>query len=249
LRCRGFVTKPCHPDIYGIWTAWTRGRTQAALTSIGVGPHDPVAADEREIVSVPAAESFGFGRDHNRTSTGLHLSDAELVARLRRGEDRAFQILAERYRSRLLWFCWQFLGSREDAEEAVQDALVSAFRGLLADQREVNLRPWLYQIARHRSLDQLRRARPAGVQLREEHPAALVHTPLEAAVARERLSEIVIDAQALPASQRSALVLREIDGLAYQQIAQTMDKTIPAVKSLLSRARATLRESARARDA
>jgi RNA polymerase sigma factor (sigma-70 family) len=221
---------------------------QPTPATLGVG-HGLLETNEGDLVSVTAAESIGFGRDRNRMSEGFHLSDADLVARMRRGEDGAFQILAERYRSRLLWFCWQFLRSREDAEEAVQDVLVSAFRGLLADQREVNVRPWLYRIARNRCLGQLRRARPAGVQLREEHLAELAQTPLEAAVARERLSGIVLDAQALPASQRSALVLREIDGLAYQQIAQTMGTTIPAVKSLLSRARATLLECDRARDA
>jgi RNA polymerase sigma factor (sigma-70 family) len=199
-------------------------------------------------VSLTAAESINCGRDRD-ASSGFHPSDADLVARLRRGEDGAFQVLAERYRSRLLWFCWQFLRSREDAEEAVQDVLVSALRWLGADQREVNVRPWLYRIARNRCVGQLRRARPAAVQLRDEHPAALAHTPLEAAVVRERLREIVLNAQALPASQRAALVLREIDGLAYREIAHTMATTVPAVKSLLSRARATLLECERARNA
>src|SRR5918999_4613214 len=84
-------------------------------------------------------------------------SDERLVALLRRGNDHAFEVIVDRYRSRLLGFCRQMLGSTEDAEDVLQEVFVNAYRALLADSREINLRPWLYRIARNRCLNHLRK--------------------------------------------------------------------------------------------
>jgi len=96
------------------------------------------------------------------------MSDDELVALLRHGSDPAFETLAARYQPRLLRFCASMLGSREDAEDALQDVLISALGALRADDREINLRPWLYRIARNRCIDDLRRARRLSFELLDD---------------------------------------------------------------------------------
>jgi RNA polymerase sigma factor (sigma-70 family) len=84
-------------------------------------------------------------------------SDERLVALVRRGNAAAFEVLVSRYESRLLSFCRHLLGSREDAEDVLQEVFAAAFNAMTADDRPINVRPWLYRIARNRSLNHLRR--------------------------------------------------------------------------------------------
>src|SRR5512135_1836789 len=79
-------------------------------------------------------------------------SDERLVALVRRGNHSAFEALVGRYESRLLAFCRHMLSSREDAEDVLQEVFTAAFNAMLADERPINFRPWLYRIARNRSL-------------------------------------------------------------------------------------------------
>ncbi|MGH2899534.1 MAG: RNA polymerase sigma factor, partial [Solirubrobacteraceae bacterium] len=72
-------------------------------------------------------------------------SDERLIALVRRGNHAAFETLVARYQSRLLAFCRHMLGSREDAEDVLQEVFAAAFNALLADEREINARPWLYR--------------------------------------------------------------------------------------------------------
>ena len=174
-------------------------------------------------------------------------SDERLVALLRQGHESAFDTLATRYEARLLWFCWQILRSKEDAEDALQDVLAAAFRALVADEREIHVRPWLYRIARNRCINQLRRAKTVGFDLLDDHHAESGCTPVEKVISRQQFRDVVDDIQALPDTQRIALLLREVDGFAYQEIASAMQTTVPAVKSLLVRARAALREGSTVR--
>ena len=90
-------------------------------------------------------------------------SDERLIALTRDGQHAAFEILCSRYQSRLLSFCRHMLGSREDAEDVLQEVFAAAFNAVLADEREINVRPWLYRIARNRSLNHLRRASAIGL--------------------------------------------------------------------------------------
>src|SRR5437588_8647482 len=90
-------------------------------------------------------------------------SDERLITYTRRGNQSAFEVLVSRYQSRLLAFCRHLLGSREDAEDVLQEVFAAAFNALLADARPINVRPWLYRIARNRSLNHLRRAQAIGV--------------------------------------------------------------------------------------
>jgi RNA polymerase sigma factor (sigma-70 family) len=110
---------------------------------------------------------------------------------------------------------------------------------MLQDERPIHVKAWLYRIARNRCLNYLRRPQPIGVDSIDEFDAATA-SAAETAGAREDLHELVGDVQSLPETQRTALVLREMEALSYEQIAAVMDKTVPAVKSLLVRARVTL---------
>jgi RNA polymerase sigma factor (sigma-70 family) len=175
-------------------------------------------------------------------------SDQELVARVRRGQQSAFDMLAARYQSRLLWFCLQMLRSKEDAEDALQEVFAAAFNAIRADEREIEVRPWLYRIARNRCLNHLRRATTVGVDSMDHHCAENGRTLDETVVSRLEFRDLVRDVQALPDAQRTALLLREIDGFTYRHIAAAMDTTVPSVKSLLVRARIGLLDSAAVRD-
>ncbi len=173
--------------------------------------------------------------------------DERLIALTRRGQHAAFETLFSRYHSRLLSFCRHMLGSREDAEDVLQEVFAAAFNAVLADDRPINVRPWLYRIARNRSLNHLRRASAIGVDSMDIHFAEHGLSTGDQVLRREGFRQLIGDVQQLPETQRTALLLREIDALSYEQIALTMDTTVPSVKSLLVRARISLAEAAEAR--
>ena len=173
--------------------------------------------------------------------------DEKLVALTRRGRDDAYELLIERYRARLFAFCQHMLRSREDAEDVLQEVYVAALRAIRADDRPIQVKPWLYKIARNRCLNHIRRPSAVPVESMDSLQRASGESAAEAVAGRERLREIVADVHELPEQQRAALVLREFDALSYQQIAETLDTTVPAVKSLLVRARMGLASAAMAR--
>jgi RNA polymerase sigma factor (sigma-70 family) len=173
--------------------------------------------------------------------------DERLVALIRRGHHAAFETLVQRYHLRLLAFCRHMLGSQEDAEDVLQEVFAAAFNAICADERPINARPWLYRIARNRCLNHLRRPQPAGQDSMDVFERDGGTTTADTVHKREEFRHIVSDVQELPESQRTALLLREIDALSYDQIAEAMDTTVPSVKSLLVRARVALAEAAEAR--
>ncbi|HEV3387454.1 MAG TPA: RNA polymerase sigma factor, partial [Solirubrobacteraceae bacterium] len=165
----------------------------------------------------------------------------------RRGNTSAFEVLVARYSSRLLAFCRHLLGSREDAEDVLQEVLSAAFNAILDDDRPINVRPWLYRIARNRILNHLRRIQAVCVDSMDIHLSEHGATTADKVHEREEFRMLVGDIQGLPETQRTALVLREMDALSYEQIAEAMETTVPSVKSLLVRARVSLAEAAEAR--
>src|SRR5580704_8873316 len=174
-------------------------------------------------------------------------SDERLVTLIRRGSTTAFEVLVARYHARLLAFCRHLLGSREDAEDVLQEVFSAAFNAILDDDRPINVRPWLYRIARNRSLNHLRRIQAVGVDSMDIHLSEHGATTADKVHEREEFRMLVGDIQGLPETQRTALVLREMDALSYEQIAEAMETTVPSVKSLLVRARVSLAEAAEAR--
>src|SRR5437879_10385619 len=111
-------------------------------------------------------------------------SDERLIALTRRGQHAAFETLCARYQSRLLSFCRHMLASREDAEDVLQEVFAAAFNAVLADERAINVRPWLYRIARNRSLNHLRRATAVGVDSMDVHFADHGLSPRDRATPR-----------------------------------------------------------------
>jgi RNA polymerase sigma factor (sigma-70 family) len=173
--------------------------------------------------------------------------DEKLVTLTRRGQQAAFEALVQRYESRLLSFCRHMLGSREDAEDVLQEVFAAAYNAMLGDDRAINVRPWLYRIARNRCLNHLRRPVPVGQDSMDIFERDGGMSTSDTVHKREEFRQIVSDVQDLPETQRTALLLREIDALSYDQIAEAMETTIPSVKSLLVRARVSLAEAAEAR--
>ena len=174
-------------------------------------------------------------------------SDERLIALIRRGNHHAFEALVARYQARLLAFCRHMLSSREDAEDVLQEVFAAAFNAINADNRAINVRPWLYRIARNRSLNHLRKAQAIGVDSMDVHLSEHGITTADKVHKREEFRQLMSDVQDLPETQRTALLLREIDALSYDQIAEAMETTVPSVKSLLVRARVSLAEAAEAR--
>src|SRR3954465_11761435 len=173
--------------------------------------------------------------------------DEQLIELTRKGQHGAFEALVQRYQSRLLAFCRHMLGSTEDAEDVLQEVFTASFNAMIADERPINARPWLYRIARNRCLNHLRRPTSAGQDSMDVFEMAGGATTADTVHKREEFRQIVADGQDLPETQRTALLLREIDALSYDDIAHAMDTTVPSVKSLLVRARVSLAEAAEAR--
>ena len=173
--------------------------------------------------------------------------DERLVALTREGNEAAFEVIVGRYQARLLSFTARIVGSREDAEDVLQEVFAAAFNALRGDEREINLRPWLYRIARNRSLNHLRRRTAIGVDSMDVHVAEMGISTSDKVFRREEFRLLLGDIQHLPESQRTALLLREIEGLSYEQIAEVMDQTVSGIKSLLVRARMGLAEASESR--
>lgn len=184
----------------------------------------------------------------SRPSPLLRLeSDENLVALTREGHQSAFETLVSRYQGRLLGFCRQMLRSTEDAEDVLQEVFVAAYNAMIADDRPINVKPWLYRIARNRSLNHLRKPVADGQDSMDMHSFMNGVSAYENVEHREEFRNVISDVSRLPETQRTALLLREMDAMSYSEIAQAMDTTIPGVKSLLVRARIGLAECSESR--
>ena len=175
-------------------------------------------------------------------------SDEQLVALFRAGNDAAFSVIHDRYRQRLFVYSRQMLGgSRQDAEDALQDVFLRAYSSLRVSDNPVSLRAWLYRVAHNRCIDHLRKPIPPAIDLFETSRRPL-HDPTIEAERREDLRRLIEDVRRLPEQQRSALLMREMDGLSYAELAEALGVSLQAVKSLLVRARIGLVEAIEARD-
>jgi RNA polymerase sigma factor (sigma-70 family) len=175
-------------------------------------------------------------------------TDDQLVALFRAGHDEAFGVIHDRYRQRLFAYARQMLsGSRSDAEDVLQDVFLRAYDALRADRRPIALRAWLYRVAHNRCIDQIRRPTPAPEDIYELN-RGVPSDPMAEAERREDLRRLIADVRALPEQQRSALLMREMEGLSYADLAEALGVTVPAIKSLLVRARVGLVEAIEARD-
>ncbi|HEX3690924.1 MAG TPA: RNA polymerase subunit sigma-70 [Solirubrobacteraceae bacterium] len=169
----------------------------------------------------------------------------------------AFESRAQRHRRELHVHCYRMLGSFEEAEDAVQETLLRAWRGSSQLDSETGFRPWLYRIATNYCLDVLRRRKrraqtigsfaeipwlqPYPDRLLDEIPAAPGHEPDVMAVARETIElAFIAVVQELPPRQRAAVLLCDVMGFSARETAELLETSLAATNSALQRARATL---------
>jgi RNA polymerase sigma factor (sigma-70 family) len=180
---------------------------------------------------------------HAGTALLRSQSDARLVDLTRDGNERAFEAIVQRYHRPLLRYCSRILPAAR-AEDAVQQAFLSAHRSIHAGDAQLNLRPWLYRIAHNASLNLLRQSGFDHEEMSEEIDG--VETPPQAFERGERLRSVMAAVQELPQRQRDAIVLQAMEGRTYEEIAEELGVSDGAVRQLLNRARNTLREAAAA---
>jgi RNA polymerase sigma factor (sigma-70 family) len=168
-------------------------------------------------------------------------SDERLGHLVRHGSEAAFELIVHRYRRSLVGHCVRILNSGADAEEAVQDALVSAHAALVNGNEVRSLGPWLHAVA-HNSALQILRRRVARAECPQEDCNG--HSSVDSSHAvRAELREVVDAVQSLPPRQRDAIVMRELEGRSYAEIATRLGASDGAVRQLLNRARRSVRES------
>jgi RNA polymerase sigma-70 factor, ECF subfamily len=203
-------------------------------------------------------------------ATSATAQERELLDAARRGDEDAFARLVEPYRGELHAHCYRMLGSLHDAEDALQDALLRAWRGLARFEGRSSLRSWLYTIATNTSLTLIER-RPKRVLPIDYGPSVDPHEGLglppgespwlepypdenlgldtgpAAPEARYELREsvelaFVAALQHLAPNQRAVLILREVLGFSAREVAESLDTTVASVNSALQRARQTVDE-------
>jgi RNA polymerase sigma factor (sigma-70 family) len=170
-------------------------------------------------------------------------TDARLVDLVRAGNDRAFEAIVLRHQRSLLRHCRRLLPASR-AEDAVQQTLLRALEAMRADDREIRLGPWLHRILHNTAIDSLRRLDSHWEEL-DEHMDGV--EPTHAAVERRaRFRSVVAGVGSLPERQRRALVLRELEGRSYDEIAADLGVSGAGVRQLLNRARNAMRAGASA---
>ena len=170
-------------------------------------------------------------------------SDERLVDLVRAGSESAFETIVERYRRALMRYVSRLLPP-ERAEDVVQQAFVSAYEAMHRGGAELNLRPWLYRIAHNAALNALRDRGLRHDELHERIDG--VERPDQALERAQGLRDVLVLVQALPERQRDAILLRELEGRSYEEIAAALGVTGGAVRQLLNRARNSLRSAAAA---
>src|SRR5215208_630223 len=171
--------------------------------------------------------------------------DDRLVEQVRRGNVTAFEVMYDRHFRGILSFCRQMSGSREEAEDAVQQTFTSAYTDLQSNDREIRLKAWLYTIARNRCLSVLRARREQAADLEDEAlPTAGLSEQVQQ---RADLQELLHDLRELPDDQREALVLFEIGDLSQAEVANVIGVEPVKVKALVYQARSALIENREAR--
>ena len=173
-------------------------------------------------------------------------SDRDLIERCQAGHDSAFEDLVRRHQGRAVNVAWQLLGNREDALEVAQDAFVRVYRTLDGFRGDCEFTTWLYRIvvnlAHNKHRWWRRRGRAQTETLDGDRQFAAPTVPPDAAAVQNefsrRLSEKIA---ALPVSFRDILVLRNVEGLSYEEIAAVLECSLGTVKSRIARAREALR--------
>jgi RNA polymerase sigma-70 factor (ECF subfamily) len=174
-------------------------------------------------------------RDQTNLEMVASPDDAQLVTRAQAGRLDAFEELVRRYRQPIYQVALRMLGDAADAEDATQDAFVQAWRNLAGFRADAAFSTWMYRIVMNRCLNVLRsRRRTEPLPVGREAPAS---RPDRIAEARWEVEDLKLAIARLSPEQRAPFVLRELEGRSYQEIAEVLELSVPAVKSRLHRAR------------
>jgi RNA polymerase sigma-70 factor (ECF subfamily) len=181
------------------------------------------------------------------SSTAGEIDDAELVTRTARGELGAFEQLVDRHRPVVVRVAARIVGSGE-AEDVSQDAFLRAFHRLDGFRGDVPFRSWLLRITHNAALDQIRRRRPEPVdpETLDATEASPAREPAARLETRERIERLERKLHGLSPQHRTVLVLRDAEGLSYEEISAITDTPVGSVKGRLHRARGEFIEMLRA---
>ena len=179
------------------------------------------------------------------------MTEAELVARARAGDESAFAALVEAYQSAIYNLCYRMLGDAAEAEDAAQEAFLRAYSRLSSYDVARPFKTWLFSIASHHSIDRLRKRRLIWLSIEDEplapHPALREQTPgpEEMSMRREQTEVIQKYLAKLAPDDRQVIVMRYWHDMSYEEIAETTRATVSSVKSRLHRARGHVSEMMR----
>jgi RNA polymerase sigma factor (sigma-70 family) len=199
----------------------------------------------------PSAEQVQPGNGASRSrpplpAAALRVLSDERLARLAASGDRvAFSVIFDRYGQDLYAYCASLLRNREDAADALQSTMLRALHALDGEQREIAIRPWLYRIAHNESVNLLRRPR---TEPADAGRVSVLDDVEASADVRAQLRAVLDDIRELPERQRGALVMRELSGLEYDEIAVALKTSAAGAKQAVYDARRALHELARGRD-
>lgn len=175
-------------------------------------------------------------------------ADAELVARVQRGDKKAFDLLVLKYQRKIMRLLSRMIRDPSDIEDVAQEAFIKAYRALPQFRGESAFYTWLYRIAVNTARNWMassgrRPSAPNAIELEdgetfnETDSLSDISTPESVVASREIAQTVNAAIQDLPEELRTAIVLREIEGMSYEDIAQTMDCPIGTVRSRIFRAR------------
>lgn len=175
------------------------------------------------------------------------MNERELIARLQKRDEAAFEELIRQYEKKVYTLCFRMCGNSEDAEEAAQDAFLALWRGIDRFRQESSLSTWIYRLATNACIDTLRRRKKqsGSVSLDDEElfVDAVDTSPQPQETVEHRKTQKLLQEglSALPEEYRKVLILREIEGLSYTEIAESASIELGTVKSRISRGRSLLR--------
>lgn len=183
------------------------------------------------------------------TTTRIEVSDRELVDAVRRGDESAFEELFRRYHGPIAAYLGRMERDKARAEDLTQDAFLSALRHLRASEADIEFKPWIYEIARNAAIDHWRRSsraeevsvdRDEGLRASDRLRLVGSAAPDSALLHKERLTHLQGAFDELGDVQARALVMRELDGRTYREIAKELDVSRSSVESTLVMARERL---------